>query len=98
MNNDLKQQDKRLQDETFEKNEIKANAQRMGQDLHMLDWLYGQIKNDVRALQTQVIATKDEAAILGKPPSPSVKTDEYTSLRNVGLNRTGEASNSNLTL
>jgi hypothetical protein len=50
MNNDLKQQDKRLQDETFEKNEIKANAQRMGQDLHMLDWLYGQIKNDVRAL------------------------------------------------
>jgi hypothetical protein len=37
----LRAQDKRIQDETFEKNEIKANAQRMGQDLHMLDWLYG---------------------------------------------------------
>jgi hypothetical protein len=41
MNTDLKHMEKRLQDETFDMNEIKANAQRMGQDLHMLDWLYG---------------------------------------------------------
>jgi len=30
MSTDLKHMEKRLQDETFDKNEIKANAQRMG--------------------------------------------------------------------
>jgi len=36
----------------------------MGQDLHMLDWLYGQLKHDVRALQAQVIPTREEAALV----------------------------------
>jgi hypothetical protein len=68
----------------------------MGQDLHMLDWLYGQLKHDVRSLQAQVIPSKDEAAILsGKPPSPSdktSKTSDYSPLRNVGLNTIGNDS------
>lgn len=93
MSQDLRAQDKRIQDETFEKNEIKANAQRMGQDLHMLDWLYGQLKHDVRSLQAQVIPSKDEAAILsGKPASPSEKRSDYSPLRNVGLNTIGDSS------
>ena len=69
MNTDLKHMEKRLQDETFDKNEIKANAQRMGQDLHMLDWLYGQIKHDVRSLQSQILPVKEDG-LVGKPPSP----------------------------
>ena len=56
----------------------------------MLDWLYGQLKHDVRALQAQVIPTKDEAALLSNKPASPVdktgKTADYSPLRNVGLN------------
>lgn len=100
MAQDLRSQDKRIQDETFDKNEIKSNAQRMGQDLHMLDWLYGQLKHDVRALQAQVIPTKEEAVLLSSkaasPVDKTGKTADYSPLRNVGLNNTTIGNDSTL--